>query len=60
MSELKDSAQLLKEYSREEVAKHNTAESLWLIVDSHVYDVTGFLNDHPGGQKPFLNWAGLR
>jgi len=24
-------------------------ESLWLIVDGRVYDVTSFISDHPGG-----------
>lgn len=32
----------------EEVAKHNTADSAWVIVEGGVYDVTDFLEDHPG------------
>ena len=31
-----------KQYSREEVAKHTTTKSLWVIVDSAVYDLTTF------------------
>jgi cytochrome b5 len=47
-----------KQYTLEEIATHNTADNLWLIVEGKVYDVTSFLEKHPGGQKPFLNYAG--
>lgn len=48
----------LPEYTLEEVSKHNTAEDLWLIINGRVYNVTDFLEKHPGGQKPFLHYAG--
>jgi L-lactate dehydrogenase (cytochrome) len=40
------------------VAKHNTAESCWVILYGNVYDVTRFLPQHPGGSKPILQLAG--
>jgi cytochrome b involved in lipid metabolism len=46
------------EYSLEEIAKHTTPSSLWLVVDNKVYDVTSFFEDHPGGKKPLLKYAG--
>ena len=46
------------EYTLEEIANHNTKESLWLIIDDLVYDVTKFLEEHPGGTKPFIGGAG--
>ena len=42
----------------ETVAKHNTAESCWVILYGDVYDVTRFIPEHPGGQKVILQLAG--
>ncbi|KAJ3268001.1 hypothetical protein HK104_005525 [Borealophlyctis nickersoniae] len=44
--------------TRDEVAKHNTADSCWIIIDSHVYDVTDFAALHPGGEGQILAVAG--
>jgi fatty acid desaturase len=45
-------------FTWQEVAKHNTAESSWVIVDGRVYDVTPFLDSHPGGKEMLLLAAG--
>ena len=45
-------------YSVEEVAKHNKKDDCWVIIDGKVLDVTGFLPDHPGGEKAILLYAG--
>jgi cytochrome b involved in lipid metabolism len=37
--------------TRADVAKHKTDESLWFIIDSKVYDVTDFVDAHPGGES---------
>ena len=49
----------LKEISKEEVAKHNTAQDCWMIIDGLVFDVTKFLPVHPAGKKILLQYAGL-
>ena len=39
----------LKEYILEEVAKHNAPPSVWSIYKGNVYDITMYLDYHPGG-----------
>lgn len=36
-------------YTKEEIYQHNTASSLWLLIKGEVYDVTKFMDEHPGG-----------
>ncbi|KAI1482989.1 acyl-CoA dehydrogenase NM domain-like protein [Daldinia eschscholtzii] len=47
-----------KTFTRDEVAKHNTEDSVWFIVDSKVYDVTDFVDAHPGGESVLRQVAG--
>lgn len=48
----------LKLLRLEEIKKHNNAESVWIIIDDLVYDVTKFVMEHPGGEEVILNMAG--
>ncbi|KAJ5990846.1 hypothetical protein N7522_011053 [Penicillium canescens] len=42
-----------------DVASHNSAEKgLYIIIDSNVYDVTNFIDEHPGGAKILKRVAG--
>jgi len=47
-----------KEYSMEEVAKHNTKEDLWVVVKGVVMDLTDWLDEHPGGPQAIMNFMG--
>ena len=40
----------------QEIFKHNTKDSLWLLIEGKVYDVTNF--NHPGKQKLLLMNSG--
>jgi cytochrome b involved in lipid metabolism/ferredoxin-NADP reductase len=48
----------LPTYTRAQVAAHGAVGDCWVIYRSMVYDVTKFLNQHPGGQQKILNLAG--
>lgn len=44
--------------SRSEIASHNTAKSCYVTLGNNVYDVTDFLDSHPGGADLVLEYAG--
>ncbi|KAK3711655.1 hypothetical protein LTR37_009431 [Vermiconidia calcicola] len=45
-------------YSLEEVSQHKTGKDLWIVVWNHVYNVTDYQEDHPGGKEFLLENAG--
>ncbi|EAW15233.1 putative fumarate reductase Osm1 [Aspergillus clavatus NRRL 1] len=47
-----------KEYSMEEIAKHNKKDDLWIVVKGVVLDVTNWLDEHPGGANALFNFMG--
>lgn len=48
-----------KQLSTKEVAEHKSVEEgLWIIIDNEVYDVTKFIDEHPGGVKILKRVAG--
>ena len=51
-------AKSLRQLSRDEVKSHNNEKSCWIIIDSYVYDVTNFIDLHPGGVGVITEVAG--
>lgn len=43
-----------RKFSVEEVAAHKNTNDAWIVVDGEVYDVTAFLETHPGGAEVIL------
>jgi len=48
----------LKKFSTKEVEGHKDKNSTWLIIHDKVYDVTKFLEEHPGGEEVLLEMGG--
>ncbi|KAJ4751576.1 Cytochrome b5 [Rhynchospora pubera] len=43
-----------KKFSASDVLLHTTRDDCWLLIRGKVYDVTKFLDDHPGGEEVIL------
>jgi cytochrome b involved in lipid metabolism len=40
------------------IAQHAMPEDCWIVVRDRVYDVTAYLDDHPGGEETITPWCG--
>jgi cytochrome b involved in lipid metabolism len=45
-------------YTLAEVAEHNSGTSCWTAINGGVYDVTTWINQHPGGPEHILALCG--
>lgn len=48
----------LPTYTLAQVKKHNTEKDLWMAINGGVYNVTDFLDNHPGGASNLTDHAG--
>ncbi|KAK2789694.1 hypothetical protein FQN53_001450 [Emmonsiellopsis sp. PD_33] len=47
-----------KQFTREEIEKHNTEKDCWIVINGKVYDATSVLSWHPGGVPTIMAHAG--
>ncbi|KAI9112289.1 hypothetical protein K1719_016812 [Acacia pycnantha] len=47
-----------KVFTLAEVSRHNNAKDCWLVINGKVYNVTKFLEDHPGGDDVLISATG--
>lgn len=45
--------------TRETVAKHKTRDDVWMAIHGKVYNVSKYLEDHPGGEEVLMDRAGV-
>ncbi len=45
-------------YSMADVATHSTAQSCWTAIRGQAYDLTAWINKHPGGASAILSLCG--
>ncbi|KXG50568.1 Cytochrome b5 [Penicillium griseofulvum] len=48
----------LPEYTLKDVAAHNTKGDIWMVIHGQVFDLTKYLQDHPGGADALIEVAG--
>ena len=48
-----------KEFKLNEVSSHNRINDCWIVINNRVYDITNFLDEHPGGKNIILKYAGM-
>uniref|UniRef100_A0A7E4VJV6 Cytochrome b5 n=1 Tax=Panagrellus redivivus TaxID=6233 RepID=A0A7E4VJV6_PANRE len=49
---------MTRQLTRAEVLEHNHNKDCWIVIGNKVYDVTKFLEEHPGGCEVLLEKAG--
>jgi len=45
-------------YTRSEIQRHNTETSAWIVAGDNIYDVTDYVEDHPGGKYSIMKKIG--
>ena len=58
MAESGEGKRKLPLFSVQEVQQHNSEKDFWIIHRGKVYDVSEFLERHPGGKDILLRFAG--
>ena len=45
-------------YTRFEIQRHNTEASAWIVAGDNIYDVTDYVEHHPGGKSSLMKKIG--
>ena len=45
-------------YTRSEIRRHNTEASAWIVAGEDIYDVTDYIEHHPGGKYSIMKKIG--
>lgn len=48
----------LVSYTMDEIAKHNTANDCWMVINSNVYNVTSYVTKHPRAASTIIPGCG--
>ncbi len=46
-------------YTMAEVSVHADGASCWSVIDAHVYDLTTWISQHPGGEAAIVSLCGV-
>ncbi|XP_066249009.1 cytochrome b5-like isoform X1 [Euwallacea similis] len=49
---------MAQEYTTAQLKEHNNKKSVWVRIHNDIFDVTPFLNEHPGGEEVLIEQAG--
>lgn len=55
---MSDATQEAKVYTMDEVKQHNSTDDTWIVYNGQVYDVSSYLDEHPGGEEVIADCAG--
>ncbi|CAB1340732.1 unnamed protein product [Coregonus sp. 'balchen'] len=58
MEDKGENGHAVKYYRLSEIEERNSFKSTWIIINHKVYDVTTFLEEHPGGEEVLREQAG--
>lgn len=48
----------VKVYEFDEISKHTTHDDVWVVINGKVYNVSSYIDEHPGGEEVILDVAG--
>ena len=49
-----------REITARELSKHNSRESLWILIEDDVVDITDYVAQHPGGPEEIMPYAVMK